>query len=122
MRNATTSPLERSIARLRVPPCENSDFGISIHGRAVAAGDVERAVGRARVDDQQLDGDPMRWRADRAEDLVELGGAVQYGDRDRDGPDRHRRANAPLTFFESQRTTSIPKRSGEVRRHESECS
>ena len=53
--NATWSPSASSIARLRVPPCENSDFGIAVDARAVALGDLQRAVGRARVDDQQLD-------------------------------------------------------------------
>ena len=122
VRKATASPLAHSIARLRVPPCENSDFGISITvapwRRAMSS---EPSV-EPESTISELDWDLDALAADRAEDLLELGGAVQYRDRDRDGGDRHRPRNAPLTFFESQRITRSPKRSGEVRRQERECS
>ena len=55
VRNATWSPRDRSISRLRVPPWENSPRGTSITARARASSaSLARAVGGARVGHHQL--------------------------------------------------------------------
>ena len=111
--------LDRKVASTAVRELRLGDLD---HVGAVTVRDLQRAVRRARVDDEQLDGHVHALRANRAQDLIEVRGAVQYGDRDRDGPNRHRPRSAPLTFFMNHRTTTRPNRSGDVNRQESECS
>ena len=87
VRNATWSPramLHHAVARAAVRELALVDL---VDDGAVAARDLERAVRRARVDDQDLELAVDLLRAHRAQHLVEVAGAVQH--RDGDGDDAH---------------------------------
>jgi hypothetical protein len=58
--------------------------GYAVDARAVALGDLERAVGGAGVEDKQLDLALQALGADRAQHLVEVARSVEDGHGDRD--------------------------------------
>src|SRR4051794_6438247 len=94
---------------------------------AVALGDLERAVRRAGVPDEELDLAVDDLRAEGSEHLVGVGGAVEP--RDREGDDRHQPSRRRLTMRPAasaicRRLTMAARvaRTGAVRRHDHEAS
>ena len=127
VRKATCSPRAIAAIRLRVPAVGELVLGDAVDARAVALGDLERAVGRARVPDQQLDLAVDLLGADGGQHLVEVPGAVEH--RDRDGDDGHQRSRwarsrrpTRRTSLRRPATTAAVARRGVVSRQEAEPS
>ena len=113
VRNATWSPAASSIMRLRVPPCENSDFGIRwMRAPWRSAISSEPSVEpESTIEDLDLAVDALG--AHGAEHLVEVARPVEDGHGDGD----HR---LQFSFRRIRMASVLPSRSGAVTRHDTE--